>query len=813
MAGAQACALVVAFPCLASSDITALVDPSVGTAARAGSTFPGAVVPSGMVQFSPVSAGTSSPGGYRYDDNTISGFGLTRLSGAGCANMGDLPVLSLAQPFAQLSAEGRVPAATGTREGHRFEPAPTVALRHHGRHVSVSGALWTAAVVLQLALTAVLTAASLRIRSSVNSVLAAYIVFVAVVTAITTALSPFRLVTRWGLEVAAAIALGAALLLWNRRGRPPFPLPSAAALRAALLDPVVLVLLLAVVASSLYALVLVLGTPPNNWDSLTYHLTRAADWAQYGGVHWIANAPTDRINEFQPLAEQQVLLLFVTLGRAALFAFPQWLAGLAAITAVFSAAARLGFAPRTAAFAALLFGTFPLVALESSTAQNDLVAAALPIAAAALVLGGSRVELSLAGVALGLALGVKLTTAYAVPIPIALALLRGRKDGLRVAAAAVASFVLLGMWGFELNLVHTGYLLGHGGGRTEQQASPSLTGSPTTAFRVLHDLLDLSGLGLRLTDLLAALALVFAAAVFTLARTRGAAVVPAGLAALAAALPLLVPRLVPLVAHGMKIVGEAVRLPVTDPATTGAPFFWGIDSGSSEDLSSFGAIGGPALVLISLVVLARRHRVDRARLIVAAALPLFIVLLALTSKYNLWLSRFLLVPVALAAPLLAVLARWRLPAFAIAFVAVLQLALVHVHNQQKPLMGTHPAPWNATQQQALQATFRPGYAAAVTRLGRLPSSTCVGAVLWGDDPGFLLFGSRLQHHVEFLPSRGAVEAARSRGLDSVVIGNVAATRSAFEMAGWTLRSLGDSSDVQWVLGTTRGDRAPPNRCR
>jgi predicted alpha-1,2-mannosidase len=112
MAGAQACVLLAAAPCFASSDSTSLVNPFVGTAAKAGNTFPGAVVPSGMVQFSPVSAGTSSPGGYRYDDNTISGFALSRLSGAGCTNMGELPVLPLAQPFAQLSADGGVPAAT-----------------------------------------------------------------------------------------------------------------------------------------------------------------------------------------------------------------------------------------------------------------------------------------------------------------------------------------------------------------------------------------------------------------------------------------------------------------------------------------------------------------------------------------------------------------------------------------------------------------------------------------------------------------------------------------------------------------------------
>ncbi|MCW2963317.1 MAG: hypothetical protein JWO17_569 [Actinomycetia bacterium] len=678
--------------------------------------------------------------------------------------------------------------------------------------MSLSGVLWTATVLSQLAIAAVLTAASLRIRSFVSSVLATYVVFVAAVTAITCALSPFRFVTRVGLEVAASVALAAALALWIRRGRPPFPLPSSSAVRAALSDPAVLVLLLAVLASSLYELVLVLGAPPNNWDSLTYHLTRAADWAQHGGAHWIANAPTDRINEFQPLAEQQVLLFFVTSGRAALFALPQWLAGLAAVVGVFGVSARLGFAPRTAAFAALLFGSFPLVALESSTSQNDLVAAALPIVAAALVLGGSRAELALAGLALGLALGVKLTTAYAVPIPVALALLRSRRDGLRVVAAAIASFVLLGIWGFVLNLVHTGSVLGHGGGRLAQQASPSLTGSPTTAFRVLHDLLDLSGLGLGVTDILAALSVAFAAAAFAVARKRGASVAGAGLAAFAAALPLLVPRLIPIVGHGVRIVGEGIHLPVTDPATTGGTFFWGIDFGSSEDLSSFGVIGGPALLLISLALLAHRRGGITARWIVAAALPMFLVLLALTSKYNPWLSRFLLVPVALAAPLLAVLGRRRLPAFAIAAVAVVQLALVEVRNEQKPLTGAHPAPWNATQQQALGSTFRPGYAVVVTRLARLTHATCLGAVLRPDDPGFLLFGQRLQHHVEFLPSRGAVEAAHSRGLDAVVVGDFTGTRRAFETAGWTLRPLDDSSDAQWVLATAR-ERVPQSPCR
>ena len=163
------------------------------------------------------------------------------------------------------------------------------------------------------------------------------------------------------------------------------------------------------------ALVLVLTAPANNWDSLTYHLSRVAAWMQHGGVYRIPNAPTPRMNEYQPLAEQQILYLFVAAGSGALFALPQYLAQLAILVAVYGAARRLGFEPRAAVCSALLLATFSLVAFESTTSQNDLVAASFPIAAACLLLGNGRFEPALAGVAVGLGLGAKLTTAPTGP--------------------------------------------------------------------------------------------------------------------------------------------------------------------------------------------------------------------------------------------------------------------------------------------------------------------------------------------------------------------------------------------------------------
>lgn len=63
-----------------------------GTGGGAGNNFPGAVVPFGMVQWSPDTT-TAQPGGYFYDSTALKGFSLTHLSGAGCDTYEDIPFI------------------------------------------------------------------------------------------------------------------------------------------------------------------------------------------------------------------------------------------------------------------------------------------------------------------------------------------------------------------------------------------------------------------------------------------------------------------------------------------------------------------------------------------------------------------------------------------------------------------------------------------------------------------------------------------------------------------------------------------------
>lgn len=107
------------------------VDPMIGTGGE-GHTFPGAVAPFGMVQFSPDTDTTcvirecySHAAGYRYEDPTIQGFSLTHFSGAGHSDLGDflmMPVSGDSVPLEPGNA-GKPGSGYRSRYDHATEAA------------------------------------------------------------------------------------------------------------------------------------------------------------------------------------------------------------------------------------------------------------------------------------------------------------------------------------------------------------------------------------------------------------------------------------------------------------------------------------------------------------------------------------------------------------------------------------------------------------------------------------------------------------------------------------------------------------------
>jgi hypothetical protein len=648
---------------------------------------------------------------------------------------------------------------------------------------------------------AAVAAASLRLPGVVSTVVAGYLALIANIALVTWVLSPFHWVTRVGLLAAELVLLVAALGIWWRRGRPRFPLPGAGALREIAADPVTVLFVVALVAVLGYELVVALTAGPNNWDSLTYHLSRAADWNQHHSIEWIANAPTERMNEFQPLAEQEILFGFVAAGNGVLYALPQFVAEVAILVAVYGASRRLGFERLPSVRGAALLAMFGSFALQATTAQNDLVAASFPIVAACLLLGAAPIETVLAGVALGLGAGTKLTTVLAWPVLAWLAWPGGRVGAKRLVFGGAIGLAAGGLWSYVLNLAHTGHLLGHGQGRTDQSVSPSVVTDAHTFARLVYRLLDLGLLSDRKIWIFAALGVVVGFVVWV--TRRGAGVRAGASGGAAVALPLLVPALVlgvaPIVAWFTKQIG----IPVHDPI-----YGFSLNRAATDDYSAFGAMGAYALIAAPLVVVLKR-RADRRLLALALALPIYLVLLGLYAGYNIWLTRFLVVPAALVAPLFAVLLRGRLAAAAVLVVAGTTVFYTLAYDNSKPALGRGAIvrPWNLDQARALaespaEPTGRTAAGALVEYDRIVPASACVGAVLDPDEWSYPLWGPHLRHKLYFLPSLTAVATAVSENLRYVIVstGANAPIADLFTAAGWHRRSL----NGYWTLVTSPG---------
>jgi hypothetical protein len=589
-------------------------------------------------------------------------------------------------------------------------------------------------------LTAALVAATLRLRSAAVFALACWVVACAELVAAAEVLSLVHAIRPLGYAAFEAAALALAVVGWQLAGRPLPPVPRLARPRPSLLG----LLALAVAVGLGYELFLVVATPPNNWDSLHYHLARVAAWRARGTLGYF---PTHNAieNVYPQNGELLVLWTVVLLGRDVLVALPQLLASLATTASIFVISRRLGYERRAAAFAALLFPTLTIVALESVTTQNDLVEASFVAVAVALALGRSRAEAVLAGLALGLAAGTKFTFVYAlVPLVVIAALALPRRRLAELSAAALASFALVGMYAYVQNVVESGRPQGKAPQVSTLPPDVTLPGTASSVARTMYRLADFSGLH-----------------------------PPAAVTSH--------------VAGAAKRIFDTLHIPPNPPESTTRgtfEFAYEPNTAASEDSSAFGPLGVVLLVPLSLgfIVAWLRRRTDRTHGALALALPLYVVALALGTRWNLYVDRFLVTPIAMTLPLApAVLRRIEVRALAAAIAAAtLGVALAYDISKPTGIWGK-----SRTEAQAIRwPELRPVLEAVAARV---PLDARLGVDLAPLDWEYPWWGSRLSRTLVWLPEEPPA------GVDWVLLGSRIAARppghwcaQRFPTVRWTL---------------------------
>jgi hypothetical protein len=185
-------------------------------------------------------------------------------------------------------------------------------------------------------------------------------------------------------SVATLLALLGAALRARRDGRAPDPLGRLRAAWTATRRPerIMVVALLGLFAAELLIAVL---SPPNNYDSQTYHLPRIEHWVQQRDVDLFATRIHRQLT-MAPGAEYLLLHLRLLTGGDALYNLLQFAAGLACALVASRIAGQLGGSPRAQVLTAFVLGTAPIVVLEATSTQTDLVVAAWAACVGTLVL-------------------------------------------------------------------------------------------------------------------------------------------------------------------------------------------------------------------------------------------------------------------------------------------------------------------------------------------------------------------------------------------------------------------------------------------
>ncbi len=203
-----------------------------------------------------------------------------------------------------------------------------------------------------------------------SSFLLASVIWGVVLTAFTEALSMAHSLTRGSLSAAWGLACVVSAVVYYRLG--------ARQQRRRVLDgvsamPTSLVGLL----SGAGIIVLTVGliallAPPNNWDAMTYHMSRVAHWIQN---HSVAHYPTNIPRQLQlaPWAEFAIMHLQILTGGDRFANSVQWFGMAGSLLGVSLIAQQLGAGVVGQVFAVVFAATIPMGILQGSSTQNDHV--------------------------------------------------------------------------------------------------------------------------------------------------------------------------------------------------------------------------------------------------------------------------------------------------------------------------------------------------------------------------------------------------------------------------------------------------------
>ncbi|MGI8802788.1 MAG: ArnT family glycosyltransferase [Solirubrobacteraceae bacterium] len=599
--------------------------------------------------------------------------------------------------------------------------------------------LETALGVTALGSTALLLASLLGSRGLASRALAAFVIGAAVVVGLSELLSFVYLLTPEALLAGQILVLAASAVAWLRAGRPVLlsrpDMPPGGWLEQVRLHRALALLLAVAAVALLFQGFMAVAVAPNEADALGYHLPRAAYWLQHHSALQYQPGQLDDPQLVSPPNAEILLAWTMALSRSDLLSqLVQWLALFAAAAGVFTVGRELGSRRSIALWSTALFVLMPEVLLQSATDQNDLLLTALLLAGGIFWVRGLRErrtgDVWVGAVALGLAVGTKLSFVFAVPAlalatGIVLAATRPSASFQRRAAAALGCcLVVFGSFNYVQNLIYTHTVTG-------------FSGTPAGDFVKTEPLAETARVGWDLVD-------------------------APGLPQ-----PAWLQRALDHVVNPLFAGVRGSGLPVPEPP---------VRKESNEDESAYGLVGFLLLVpIVLLTLLGPRSRPSRR--LVAGGAAAFFVACAITLGYSPEDARYLMPAIALGAPLLSLTTRSRWTRWLTLILALATVPGTVLRDNNKEVVPYAGDRSILTEDRLTQQTVDPDLTTIVPVIRRLGALVGphdgIGFLQQDNIRDYLLFGQPLQRRVVgFDPSQVTAAALRAARVRGVLIGYV-----------------------------------------
>jgi len=232
-------------------------------------------------------------------------------------------------------------------------------------------------------------------------------------------------------------------------------------------DKFLFILFLFFCFSSLLSLILALFVPSNSWDSLAYHLARVGFWMQN---ETLAHFDTGSIRQLVFPINSEIMILWpmVFLKRDYFSQFNQYLAYLGCLFVFFTFLKYLKFSTKRILWAIFILASLPIVILESSSTQTDLIMAFLLFCSFYLFVFGTKEKnntaLIFSAISYAIALGTKNTAIFFIPVfGIIYFLVSIKESGkffyrplLIFSSTIIPAFIILSSYNYILNFIDFG---------------------------------------------------------------------------------------------------------------------------------------------------------------------------------------------------------------------------------------------------------------------------------------------------------------------------------------------------------------------